>query len=201
MTARYVSRAELESIKAAKAGEAQAVEAAEAQRRAAMLGRATRQNLHNLGQLEAAGFPAALNIEVVYNTHSTTFARICQFLGKDVEFDVREGHRHDIVRKLLKGYVMRPTYGTVTPWDGSPAFSVQRRRDVAVDTEGGVYSLYQNNMSRRGALTVKSHEYSEPLGSLRNPIKLPSEISFHFNELTAHALTEAGVEFVPYRED
>jgi hypothetical protein len=195
----YVSRSDIERGKAERrAREADANAAAQRRNNESLAG-ATRWNQHNFAQLQAAGFPAAVPIEVVSQTASIRVAKLLEwFLKYDVEYGI-DDTRHQLVRRRRQqGYLMPATYGNTQDWNGSPPTTYED--GLVVTTEGEVHPVHRNALEDRGCLMVSVVDMYPRLATVDDPAALPREFPYHLYELTAQTLHDAGLEYQPIAE-
>ena len=197
---RYISRTDIERGKAERrAREADAHDLAH-RRRDIDVAEVAHRNRHNFDQLQAAGFPGTVPIEVLSWTSSIRVAKFLEFCLKyDVEYGV-EDTRHQLVRRRrMLGYPIMPAaYGNTQDWNGSPPTVYDE--GLVLTTEGEVHPIHRNSLDDRGCLVVDVVDMYPTLGTVDSPGRLPREFSYHLYELSIQTLHEAGVEYQPVPE-
>lgn len=197
---RYLTRPEIESIKAERRVEIEAAREKARVERAQQLTEAIRMNRHNFGQLREAGFPGVHPIEIMSVTTNTVLARMLEtLLQYDVEYNADYGLHELVRRRRMLGYLMPAAYGSTRNWiEDSPADKYPL--GLALTTDGSVYPVGRNNLGVRGCLIVRNEDTFPALGTVEAPQRLPREFSYHLYELTIHTLDRAGVEYQPMPE-
>lgn len=172
--------------------------------------KAVRRNLHNFAQLERAGFPGAVPIDVIGWVESRLIGKAAKALGKSVVGEVLA--KRMITVKIKKGYPVKRPNGY-----------------FAITTEGNVYqdadwteergAAEVHRAPRRGLTTQRFENKSMPLAEFKGadlfpsvrPLTPPSAIekvrvdgtevfASSFERLTKTVLSDAGIEYVPLDE-
>lgn len=172
--------------------------------------RAVRRNLHNFSQLEQAGFPGAVPIDIIGWVDSRLIGKAAKMLGKSVVGDTLA--KRMITVKVKNGYpVKRPNGYFAITTEGNVY------QDASWTEERGAAEVHR--APRRGLTTQRFENKSMPLEDfkgadlypLTRPLTPPSHIekvrvdgtevfASSFERLTKTVLSDAGIEYLPLDE-
>lgn len=172
--------------------------------------KARRRNMHNFAQLERAGFPGTMPIDMIYWVNSRLLGRAAKLMGKSVVGDVMATRM--ITHKIDRGYfVPRSGGGFAITTEGTVYHEADR-----VEARGAVEV---HRAPRRGLSTQRFENPGTALADfkgddrfpLTRPFASPHEIekikvdgteifATSFERVTKRALDDAGVHYVPLDE-